>query len=182
MHDSLSERGHTLEELFFRQRDAELVEKRKKLEQMEKNKEALAHVSGIKNPKVLDKLVELEVSPAILTSLTIVPLVEVAWADGNLDQKEREAILAEAAKHKAADNQLLEFWLKERPSSKFLEAWLHYIAGLKETMDPKEMESLKKELLHGANTVAKAAGGGFLGLERVSPEEKAVLKKMEEAF
>ena len=183
MDDALSKRGHSLEEVFFKQRDAELIAKRKKLEQMENNKKVLAEVSGIRDPKVLDKLVELEVSPSTLASLSVLPLVEVAWADGHLDEKERNAVLAEAAKggitKGSLDYDLLDAWLKERPSSKLLEAWIHYIAGLREVMSQSELNDLKSELLSRAKKVAEAAGGF---LSKVSQEEKAILKKMEDAF
>ena len=183
MDDALSKRGHSFEEAFFRERDAELIAQRKKLEQMENNKNVLAEVSGIRNSIVLDKLVELEVSPATLASLTILPLVEVAWADGTLDEKEKEAVLAEAAKggitRDSIDYALLNAWLKERPSPKLLEAWIHYIMGLREVMSPKELGDLKSELLNRAKKVAEAAGGF---LSKVSAKEKTVLKKMEEVF
>ena len=183
MDDALSKRGHSFEEVFFMQRNAELIAQRKKLEQMEKDKNALAEVSGIRNPKVLDKLVELEVPPATLASLTILPLVEVAWADGHLDEKEKKAVLAGAAKggiiKDSVDYALLDAWLKERPSPKLLEAWIHYIAGLCEVMGPKELSDLKSEVLNRAKKVAEAAGGF---LSKISVEEKMVLKKMEDAF
>lgn len=186
MHDSLSERGRSMEEVFFKQKDAQLIAQRKKLEEMKKNRESLAQISGIRNEKVLDKLVELDVSPTILATLTVLPLVEVAWADGTLSDQEREAVLAEVAKGGSAvgsvDHELLSFWLKERPSSKFLEAWIHFIVGLSETMSADELKGLKTELLRRARRVAEASGGGYLGLIRVSAEEKAVLKKMEDAF
>ena len=182
MDDSLAKRGHSLEEMFFKERDAKLIAQRKKLEEMENNKKALTEVSGIHNSKVLDKLVELEISPSTLASLAVLPLVEVAWADGHLDEKEKQAILAEAAQTKTKDSidyALLEAWLKEKPSSKLLEAWVQYIAGLRETMSPQEMSDLKSELLSGARKIAKAAGGF---LSKVSDEEKKVLQKMEDAF
>ncbi len=183
MEDALAKRGHSLEEMFFKEREAKLIAERRKLEEMQKNKEALAQVSGIKNTKVLDKLLQLEVSPSTLTSLAILPLVEVAWADGTLDEKEKQAVLAGAAQggitKDSANYAMLEAWLKERPSPKLLEAWIHYIAGLKETMDPQELNDLKGELLNRARKVAESTGGFFA---KISSEEKAILKKMEDAF
>ena len=183
MDDALAKRGHSLEEMFFKERDAQLITQRKKLEHMENTRKALADVSGIRNPKVLDKLVELEVSPSTLASLAVLPLVEVAWADGHLDEKEKQAVLAESAKggitKESIDYAMLDAWLKERPSPKLLEAWIHYIAGLREVMGPQELNDLKSGLLDRAKKVAEAAGGF---LSKISTEEKAVLKKMEDAF
>ena len=183
MDDALAKRGQSLEEVFFKQRDAELIAQRKKIEQMEKNKSVLAEVSGIRNPQVLSKLAELEISAGTLASLAVLPLVEVAWADGHLDEKEKAAVLAEAAKGGIArgsiDYSILGTWLKEKPSPKLLEAWIHYIAGLREVMSPAELNGLKSELLDRDKKVAEAAGGF---LSKVSAAEKAVLKKMEDAF
>lgn len=185
MDDSLKERGRSLEEAFFRQRDAELIAQHKKLEQMKTDREALMLVSGIRNPKVLDQLVELGISPTVLASLAILPLVEVAWADGELSAEEKEAVLAGAAKgglvKGSIDHAILDAWLKERPDPKFLNAWMKYIEGLREAMGPEDLKNLKKEFLNRAKSVAESAGG-FMGLSKISPQEQAVLSKMEKAF
>lgn len=100
-----------------------LSKKRKKLEQQKKSKEELAVISGITNPEILDKLIALGVSPGVLASLSVLPLVEVAWADGKLDPKKKSAILLAAAQgglsKGSVDYNLLDAWLKERPSSQF---------------------------------------------------------------
>lgn len=186
MEDGLAKRGKSMEEMFFMQRDAELIAQRKKLEAMNKTKVDLAQISGIKNEAVLDKLVALGVSPASLASLVMVPLVEVAWADGTLSDQERKAILDEAAHSgmtKGSVNyDILQAWLKQGPEPHFLEAWSQYVKGLKDTMHPQEFEDLKNELLTRAKKVA-ASSGGFLGVVgKISPEETAALKKLESVF
>ena len=186
MEDSLSQRGRSLEEAFFRERDAKLIEERKKLEQQKKSKEELAVISGITNPEILDKLIALGVSPGVLASLSVLPLVEVAWADGKLDPKEKDAILLAAAQgglsKGSVDYNLLDAWLKERPSSQCLEAWLHYIAGLREVLNQQELNDLKASLLGRARRVAEATGG-LMGIgSKISAEEQDILKKMENAF
>ncbi len=177
--------GLSLEEAFFRKRDAELIEQHRRLEKIKRTREALGEISGIKNPAVLDKLIALEVSPPILSSIAMVPLVEVAWADGKIDEEERAAVLAGAVgsgiKPGSADYVLLENWLQHRPAVKLLDAWMLYISGLCEIMSKGEREALKKDLLGRARRVAEASGG-LCGLVRISSEEKAVLKKMEGAF
>ena len=186
MGDALSMRGRSLEEAFFIERDAKLIAQRRKLDEMKKTKEVLSEISGIKNPKTLDQLMALEISPTVLASLVILPLVEVAWADGKLSEEEKKTVLAQAAKGGFAKGtvnyEILEAWLKERPSPKFLFAWIHYIEGLQESMDQEELDLLKNDLLERATKVANSSGG-FLGLtSKISPEEKAVLKRMQEAF
>ncbi len=183
MDDNLAKRGRSLEEIFFMERNAKLIEQRKQLEQLKMNSDALAAVSGIKNPAVLEKLVSLGISAGTLASLAVLPLVEVAWADGQLSDKEKEAVLSGAAHNGMAkesiDYSLLDSWLKQRPQPQLLEAWIHYIAGLKEVLSPQEMAQLQSDLLNKARKVAQAAGGL---LSKISSEEQAVLKKMESAF
>lgn len=186
MDEALSMRGRSLEEAFFIKRDAELIAQRKKLEEMQKTKEALAEISGINNPKILEHLINLGITPTVMASLVILPLVEVAWADGELSAEEKKTVLEQASKGGLAKGSvnytILEAWLKERPEKKFLDAWLHYIEGLKESLDAAELELLKNELLERAIKVATSSGG-FLGLgSKISLEEKAVLKKMEDVF
>ena len=183
MDDSLAKRGHSLEEMFFRERDAKLIEQRKELEQLKRDSNALAAVSGIQNPKVLEKLVGLGMTSSTMASLAVLPLVEVAWADGQLDEKEKEAVLAGAAHNGMAKGSieygLLDSWLKERPQPKLLDAWMYYIAGLREVLSLKEMNELQVDLLNKAKKVAQTTGGL---LSKISSEEQAVLKKMESAF
>jgi tellurite resistance protein len=135
---------------------------------------------------VLDALVELDVAPDLVASLALVPLVEVAWADGHVDPRERDAILAGAVKtgvaRKSVDYTLLEEWLKHRPPAKLMKAWTHYVEGLCEALDEAGRLALQHDLLDRARAVAEAAGG-FLGLtSKVSAAEQDVLAKLERAF
>jgi hypothetical protein len=175
-----------LENLFFLKKESILLEKQKELERMEHTRENLSRVSGIANRAVLQKLLELGVGPEELAMLAVIPLVEVAWADGEVQEEEREAVLAGAAKigggKGGMDYELLEGWLNRRPPPKLLDAWVHYIRGLCETLSETEKHELQETLIQRARAVAEAAGG-FLGLtSKVSASEEAVLEKMEKAF
>jgi hypothetical protein len=186
MDSTLYQSGLSLEEAFFRKRDAELIEQHRKIERIKRTREALSEISGIHNPKVLDRLIELEISFEVLASIAVVPLVEIAWADGHVDEREHKAVLEAAAgtgiRKGSVDYNLLDVWLKHRPPAKLLDAWVHYIEGLCETMSPQERNALRLELIGRARKVAEAAGG-ILGLAfNISLEEHAVLKKMESAF
>ena len=184
--DYLSDRRRTLEDAFFLKEDKELIARYQAMSQMKETLQALEKTSGITNEVVLKKLLELEVRPETVASLALIPLVEVAWADGKVDERERQAVLAAARKSGFAvqdvDYQLLERWLTHRPDYKLLQAWTHYVQGLCEKLDKSERDLFKKNLLGRAQSVAEAAGG-FLGLgPKVSVDEQRVLKKLEEAF
>jgi hypothetical protein len=182
----LRERGRTLEEEFFRREDARLVEQLRHAAQRETAREALGRASGIKNPQVLDQLVDLGIRPATVTALSLVPLVEVAWADGSLDTNERRAVLERAGATGFApgsmERALLEAWLTRRPDPKLFTAWTHLVQGLCEPLAPEEVAALKAGLLDRARAVASASGG-FLGLgSKVSGAEADVIGRLESAF
>jgi hypothetical protein len=183
--DHLAFDGRKMEDSFFIQRDKALIEKQKALKLMKETKEALAGASGIKNEAVLQKLVELEVRPETLAPLSVIPLIEVAWADGSLSKNEEASVL-DGAEAMGIDKEsmaygLLKHWLAQKPPKGMLEAWSHYVRGISEKMTAQEKKELKKELLARARRVAEASGG-VLGMGAVSPEEKSVLSEMEKAF
>jgi hypothetical protein len=180
-----SQYGRKLEDLFFHQQDKVLVEQFHRMQEMKESKECLAKVSGITNDAILQRLVELDVRPEIVASLAIIPLGEVAWADGSVDEKEKAAVLKAASKSYFAegsiDYSLLTQWLEHRPSRNLLDAWAHYIEGLCEMLSASEKTSLRDELIGHARQVAQAAGG-FLGLGKISDAEQGILSFMESAF
>lgn len=186
MDDILSKNGRLLEDEFFAKRDAILIEKLRELERMEQTQKALSKVSGITNEAVLKRLVELDIRAELLATLTLVPLVETAWADGEVQDVERDAILAGSTRNGmgpgSVDYVLLEQWLKQKPPAKMLDAWIVYIRGLCEVMSDAEVQEIKSLFLSRARRVAEAAGG-FLGLtSKISRSEEAMLKKLESAF
>ncbi len=184
--NDLSTRGRTLEDLFFLEQDRILLEEHRKLKRMEETRQALAAVSGITNSSVLDRLVELDIHAEIVSTLALVPLVEVAWADGRIQEEERAAVLQAGADHGIAVGRpayaLLERWLAHRPGPELLEAWTLYVNGLCEALDDEQREALRADLMNRARRVA-AAAGGFLGLTSpVSASEQRVLDRLDQAF
>jgi hypothetical protein len=182
----LRERGRSLEAEFFRREDARLVEKLRQAAQRETARDALGRASGIKNPQVLDQLADLGMRPQTMTALSLVPLVEVAWADGSLDPNERRAVLKRVGAAGFApgsmERALLDAWLARQPDPKLFTAWTHLVRGLCEQMAPGEVTALKAGLLDRARAVASASGG-FLGLgSKVSVAEANVIRRLESAF
>lgn len=183
--DFMGDRKRAMEESFFRQADAELVRKLKEKDARKARLQTLAEISGIENEDVLHRLVELNISSETLAALTLIPLVEVAWADGSLHEKERSAVLRAAEQqgieegHPAHD--LLENWLKHAPEKDVLKTWKAYIGELAKRMSEREKEELRSQIVSRARRIAGAAGG-FLGMNKISDREEAVLKDLESAF
>ena len=182
----LRDRGRSLEDEFFRREDKRLLAKLSELKAAEMNREALARATGITTPEVLDKLLGLGVRAETVAALSIVPLVEVAWADGSLDPKERRAVLDRARDSGVAPGStaqtLLEAWLDRRPDPKLLDAWTHMVRGIRDQLGPDEAARLEAGLLGQARAVASASGG-VLGMgAKVSGAEAAMLARLESAF
>jgi hypothetical protein len=183
LQDSLT---RNLLDSFFLKEDQKLIEKQRAMRKLKETKEELAKASGIKNDAILQKLVELNVRPETLASLTLVPLVEVAWADGSVDENEKKAVLAAVERHGfskgSTDYDLVTQWMTHRPAPALLEAWMHYVQGLCEQLSPEEIKTLKEDLVGHTRNIAMASGG-FLGLgNKISKSEEDILKKLEGAF
>jgi hypothetical protein len=174
-----------LEEAFFIRQDAVLIDRLRAMKQMAETKASLSDVSGISNDVILERLVELDVKPETVAALSAVPLIEVAWADGEVDADERKAVLAHAdakgIQPGTIEHELLDRWLTHRPEPKLLEAWQTYVKGLCETLDDEEKALLKQELLRNAQATAEASGG-FLGIGRISKSERAMLDTLAGSF
>jgi hypothetical protein len=184
--DFLGDRKKALEESFFARENARLLERLKAEQDTHEVREALASVSGIDSEEILEKLCALGVNAETWTAVSIAPMVEVAWADGNIDGAEREAVLSGAEANGVTRGspgfQLLESWLEHRPDGRLLEVWGAFIIGLCAELGEIERESLKNQILGRARSVAEATGG-FLGLgSKVSAEEEVILAELTKAF
>lgn len=181
----LGERKKALEEQFFARQEKELRERVRREQAAKARREALAEASGIHDEAVLDRLAALELDGETVAALSLVPLVEVAWADRALHAAERAAVLRAARESGVAPDSaawvLLESWLETRPDAALLTAWEGYVEALVAGLDPQERRALRHELLDRARAVAEAAGG-FLGVGKVSEAETAMLARLERAF
>ncbi len=182
----LGDRRKALEESFFAKQNAALLEKMRAESEAVSAKEALAKISGIDDDEILKKLAELGIQADAWAAVSLVPLVEVAWADGKVDDSERQAVLSAAEAHGIdADHPshaLLENWLDQHQDSRLLEVWEAFIVGLCTALRPAEREVLKSQVMDRARDVAEATGG-FLGLgNKTSATEQAVLTRLAKAF
>jgi hypothetical protein len=182
---TLGDRVRTLEDEFFRREDERLTQRLRELKHREASREALATASGISNQAILDALLNLGIRPEIIGALSVVPLAEVAWADGTLDAREKRAILDRAEKSGIApgaiDHDLLRSWLDHKPEPKLLTAWTHLIQGMCEQLTDEQVTALRTGLVKRARAIAKASGG-LLGVGSVSTAEEDMIRRLESAF
>lgn len=185
-HDSFDDRRRALEEQFFQQNDQALVQKMKDAAARASSKEELRRLTGITQEQVLDALAELKLGGAATLVMALYPIVAVAWADGEVDTKERQTILELARtvglSGDSPASEYLSKWLSEKPELSWHALWSDYVKALVSKMKPDDKALLKNTVLGRARVVAEASGG-FLGVAfRVSGAEAKVLTALEQAF
>ena len=183
--DFLGDRRKSLEDAFFHAEEEKNIQKMRAELDKKSGRDELRSVSGISDEAVLDQLVAMGVNGRTVAALSLIPLLRVAWADGKMDEKERDAVLA-AAQGKgievgSASFNLLHGWLDRPPSDGLFDSWKAYIRELMSTLVPPQRALLKNQIVGFARGVAEAAGG-FMGLKTVSAAEEKALADIQAAF
>jgi hypothetical protein len=131
----------------------------------------------IANDAAIERLQRLGYTDETLVLVRFIPLVAVAWADGQISEGEREAIRAEARARgigsgSAADRQL-DQWLAVAPSEAFRTASVEFLV----TTASADLSSV----LNACHKVA-ATAGGLSGSCAISRREQRVLDRLADAF
>ena len=148
-------------------------------------REMLRRVIRIQDEAFLDRLIQLGIGPETAMALQLIPLVSVAWADGHMDDREREAILSAAREQGLVTEdmarQVLKDWLEQKPDPQLLSLWKDYVGHIWNHFTDDEKLQMRQNLLTTAEEVANAAGG-FLGLSKISAAEKEVIEDLQRAL
>jgi hypothetical protein len=182
---TLEERGRALENQFYEKENQEKLAAMKQKLDTQRTKDELRKASGMSDDGVLEQLVTLGLRGNTIAALSLVPLIQVAWADGSIQDNERAAILQGAhgkGLEEGSDGyELLQSWLKREPSDALFTAWEAYIKALASQLNDEQNRLLKNQIVGFAKLVATAAGG-ILGFGKVSATEEKVLHRIEAAF
>ena len=184
--DLFEQRRKGFETEFFAKQEQQLLEKLRLALAKEHPRETLKKVTGIQDDKIIETLVALNVNHDTLAAFALYPLVEVAWADGKVDQREREAFFRAAAEIGLAEGTpghfALKEFLKDTPREEARKAWFAWSSEVNKQLEPAERKKVREALLQRARAVAEATGG-FLGLgTRITAGEQKVLDRIAEAF
>lgn len=184
--DLLVDIGRALEEKSYREKDAALLDYLRSQGDESKLRTHLSEVSHIEDATVLDGLIRIGVNAESFTAFALFPLVRVAWADGKVQESEREAILQaaeiEGIPRASANYQLLEGWLDAGPTTGLLDTWHNYARALSRELDETSLAAIRHTTLARARRIAQAAGG-LLGIgNRISKNEELSLLDLARAF
>jgi tellurite resistance protein len=125
---------------------------------------------------------DLGLTPATYRCLMLLPLVYVAWADGTVQNVERDLIVDFASRRLHLTPQtsaVLENWLKEPPSRSYVERGLAGLLGiaLDEQMLEVDLDELPDLILH-AEALAAATAEALNDPTSVTPEEEEALAEI----
>jgi hypothetical protein len=177
--DPLSGRKRTLEEDYFHKKDLELIEKIRRQAKAEQELRAIGEGIGVTDPDLARQLAELGFTPETARLLPLIPLVEMAWAEGGVTPAERKMVVDLARARgietgSTADRQLAD-WLDRRPDESAFRRAGRLINAL--FASGGRFDFTPDDILKYSEAIADASGGLF-GIRRVSSEERATLERI----
>jgi hypothetical protein len=179
--DALGKRGRALEDDYFRRKDQELLEKMRQEVAAKKTQEALGATTGLTDPALLEELQALGFTLDTVCLLPLVPMLQVAWAEGGVSQAERDLIQLFADNRGIAAgspaNAQLNDWLAHRPSDEVFAGAGRLIHAMLATGAEVVGDLSAVDLVEYCEKVA-AASGGIFGLGRLSGEERTLLASL----
>ena len=123
--------------------------------------------SELADQSILRNLQDLGYTRDTVMLLPLVPLVQVAWADGELTLRESERIRELAHIRGLGEGtpafDLLETWLRRRPSDEFFLKTLRVIRNLLSALHQDELQVVKQDLISCCTYIARGSGA-ILGL------------------
>src|SRR5262245_57990257 len=151
-----------LEEEYFRKKEFELLEKLKAVFQKKVDKESIRKATGVTNEQLLDRLVAMQLDGELMKAFQLYPLVEIAWADGDLSESEARSVLASGEKLGVRPGsrayRMLEDRLHKGPDPEVRKIWFLYAEELKKVLSPRELETVRKDLLDRAREIVAGTG------------------------
>jgi len=179
----LGDREKALEDSYFRQQDAKLLQSLRKGAALDEIAAALSEKLQVDDPDLLVRAREAGITTDTAAAFLVVPLVQVAWAEGSVTKQERSAVLRLAVErgvdpHSPAYSQL-EAWLDVRPPDTLFEVASRVIQRGLSVLPAEERDERINRIIDACHEVAAASGSEFarlLGLgDGVSGAEESIL-------
>jgi hypothetical protein len=156
------DREKAMEESYFHQEEARLLEKLRQNAQLDEIAQALAAQLKVDNPALLIRVRDLGITVETAPALFLAPLVQVAWAGGSVTKEERETVLHLARERgvetgsKAYD--LLKEWLDVAPTDALFDAAIEVLKYGFAGLSPAERAQRIERVVDACHKVAEASG------------------------
>ncbi len=154
----------------FPRQDAKLLEKLRAQAKLGDLATALKEKLQVDDTELLEEIGNLGVTSETGAALLLAPLVQVAWVDGVVTDREREAVLELAASRgvppgSPAHAKLVE-WLDQRPPDRLFDVALTTIKVGLSVLPPAERREREQRVENACRHVAVASGGlaGLFGM------------------
>ena len=181
------DREHAMEENYFRQQDARLIENLRQYKHLHEIAGALGEKLQVENPALLVKASELGITSETAPAVFLAPLVQVAWAEGSVGEAEREAVLRIARRRDLDEKspayaQLVE-WLRTKPPQAIFDLAIQVLKIGFSVLPRVEREERIDRIVDACREVALTSGKGLaplLGLgSTVSPTETGMVERID---
>lgn len=176
-----SERERGIEAEYFLKKEQELIAKMRERVAREEERLHMAEALGVADEEVLEALQELGYTADTVKLLSIMPLVQVAWAEGGVSDAERKLIFEVAQSRSViegttAHKQLAE-WLTVEPPQQLFDNTLRAIGYIFEALPEEQRASSRQNLVEYCTKIAEVSGG-ILGFGKISDEERMAIARI----
>jgi tellurite resistance protein len=173
------------EEEYFRKQDQELIERLRTASAAEKARRELDAATGLHDPELLKDLERLGFTAETASLLPLIPVLQVAWAEGHVTPAER-ALILDLAGHRGVvtdspAGRQLAAWLAHAPAPSVFTGAMRLINAMLEAGSPVGGTLTAEDLDQYCERIAHASGG-ILGIGSVSSAERAVLEQIHAAL
>lgn len=183
--DAFELRGRSFEERYFHAKDAELVEKLQAVFRRTLDREELRKITGVDDEELLDRLLDVNVRGEMMTAFKLLPLVEIAWADGVLDHREADAVVHAASRFGITPGPALDRlrdWLRRGPTPQVRALWIRYAEDLRKTLNKAQLDEFREDLLRTARGIADCSGGVLNVFFNTSAAERRIIEAVRKAL
>jgi hypothetical protein len=167
---------------YFHELDSELIDGMRHQAALHERRLRLAEAAHVHHAAALDTLERLGYDTSTAQLLFVIPLIQVAWADGSVSQLEREHILTIASLRgvevgSPTYGRLLE-WLDRQPPKEFFETALSAIEAVLSASSVTERKACQEAVLLCCRDTAATPCHIFGWLSRVCAAKRNVIEQI----
>jgi hypothetical protein len=176
-----SERERGMETEYFQKREQELIAKMRERVAREEERKQMAEAIGVADEEVLEALQDLGYTADTVKLLSVIPLVQVAWAEGSVSDAERKLILEVAASRGVTEGttayQKLNELVTVEPPQEFFDNTLRAVSYLFESLPEDQRAASRQSLVEYCTKIAEVSGG-ILGFRTITDEERMAIARI----